>query len=191
MDRPRRVLVVDDDTALAEICARLVQEMGCDAKTASGGVEGLSLALREDCDLVVTDLRMSDLDGMEVLRKLAKERPGTGVIVMSGFAGVPSAVEAAKLGASDFIEKPFTAEQFVETVRKALSDRESAPCTGGHAAEAAQIMQRLMSDDAFRAEYFHEGVRVLSGFALKPGSAPGKGPHDISWVETPLSDRSP
>lgn len=180
-----RVLVVDDDSSMTDLCGRILEEMGCNVRLASGGREGLGLALQDRYDLVITDLRMSDCDGMEVVRRLAKERPDTTTIVMSGFGGVPSAVEATRLGATDFLEKPFTAEEFVQAVRTALSSREESPQRGGHAEEAKQLLRRTLREEDLRASTYHEGIRVLSGFGLTPqedGDAPCR---DISWVEAP------
>lgn len=176
----QRVLVVDDDVSMTDLCGRLLQEMGCEVRTASGGIEGLGLALEERYDLVITDLRMSDCDGMEVVRRLGRERPETTTIVMSGFGGVPSAVEATRLGAADFLEKPFTAERFVEAVRTALSSRECTEDSAAHAEEARRILRRTLREEDLRASMYHEGVRVLSGFGLQQRDG-----GDIAWVEAP------
>jgi two-component system response regulator HydG len=102
-----RVLIIDDDEAMREGMAVTVAKMGHEAVAAAGGAEGLATLKRRAFDLVVTDLRMEGVTGLDVVEALADE-PGTAVMVVTAFGTVEAAVEAMRRGALEFIEKPFS-----------------------------------------------------------------------------------
>ena len=108
---PRKILVVDDESIVTMSCQRILGEAGYEVNIAEGGREGMKQALLWDFDLVMTDLKMPDLDGMDLVRTLRNERPAMAIIIITGYGTVPSAVEATRLGVSDYVEKPFTPDQ--------------------------------------------------------------------------------
>jgi carbon-monoxide dehydrogenase iron sulfur subunit len=95
--------------------------------TAESGQEGMKQAFDASFDLVFADLRMPDLDGMELVRALRTRRPTTAVIIITGYGTVPSAVEATKLGVADYIEKPFEPDQILAAAERALAERPQPP----------------------------------------------------------------
>ncbi|MFO0809857.1 MAG: sigma-54 dependent transcriptional regulator [Gemmataceae bacterium] len=103
---PLRVLVVDDDRLHAETVAEVLQKVGHDVTTETSGMSGAKALDRDDFDVVLTDLRMADLDGLAIVRKVRSEQPDAAVIVITGFAEVKTAVEAVKLGAAHYLVKP-------------------------------------------------------------------------------------
>jgi two-component system response regulator AtoC len=118
-----RILVVDDEAALRDAVARILASEGYEVRHAANGREALEILGAERFDFILCDLRMPVMGGLELLREVAgKKIPGT-VIMMSAFGTVDTAVEAMKLGAYDYVSKPFMSDEILLTLRKA-SERE-------------------------------------------------------------------
>ncbi len=117
------ILVVDDEEVVCESCTLLLSEQGHEVQSSQDPSKGLALAQQHPFDAVLVDLKMPDLDGMSFLRQLKDVQPDTEVIVMTGFAEIATAVEAIKLGAFDYVPKPFNPDQLVLIIQKALSAR--------------------------------------------------------------------
>ncbi|HTM20043.1 MAG TPA: sigma-54 dependent transcriptional regulator [Kofleriaceae bacterium] len=114
-----RILVADDEPNLRRVLLAILQREGHDVVQAADGAEALE-RLDETIDVVITDLKMPKVDGMEVLRQAGTRTPSTPVIMITAFGSVGNAVEAVKLGAFDYIEKPFEQEQIRQIVEKAV-----------------------------------------------------------------------
>ncbi|MBI9084237.1 MAG: response regulator [Desulfobacterales bacterium] len=114
------VLVVDDEEGIREGSERILKRMGCRVLTASNGELGTDMISREPVGLVLLDLKMPGMDGMEVLQWIRDHHPQILVIVITGFATVETAIEAMKQGAYDFISKPFEPDQLRIVVARAL-----------------------------------------------------------------------
>jgi two-component system NtrC family response regulator len=115
-----RILFIDDDRAGCEVALFHLRKAGYEVIAASDGTEGLSLFNSSKFDLVVTDMKMPGISGIEVLRRVHKQAPGVPVLVITAFVNVDIAVEAMKEGAYDFIGKPFYRDQLLLSVEKAL-----------------------------------------------------------------------
>src|SRR5215468_2144159 len=102
-----RVLAVDDQRYFRELIASLLREEGYEAETAASGEEALRILERADYDVVLTDLVMPGMDGSELVRRVKQRRPDQDVVVVTGVVDIATAVEAMKLGASDYLLKPF------------------------------------------------------------------------------------
>jgi len=120
------ILVIDDEESMRVGCVQTLTEEGYRAQAAENGIEGLEMAQKESFDLVILDLRMPGLDGMEVLEKLKEFEPSVVVVVITGYATIESAVEAMKLGAFDFLPKPFTPEALLAIVKRAADRKRLA-----------------------------------------------------------------
>lgn len=119
-----RILVVDDELNICRSCAKILSKVNCDVKYALNGYDALKMMDADPFDIVITDLKMSSLGGMEVLRRVKEAYPDTPVIVMTGYASVSSAVEVMKIGALDYLPKPFTPEELRAIVHQAVAERE-------------------------------------------------------------------
>jgi len=122
-DVPRfqaRILVVDDEEILLKSCERALIPSGHDVLTSRNPAEALGLLEKEHFDLVLSDLKMPDIDGIELLRRVKENWPDTEVIIMTGHGTVNTAVSAMKLGVFDYIEKPFTPDAINVIVEKAM-----------------------------------------------------------------------
>ena len=119
-----KILVVDDEDIVRTSCRRTLSPEGYEVRLAKNGAEGLKMAREERFDLVLTDLKMPDMDGIEVLRIIKEQWPETAVIIVTGYQTVDTAVKAIKLGAYDYIEKPFTPDALITAVREALTNKQ-------------------------------------------------------------------
>ncbi|HJX16214.1 MAG TPA: response regulator, partial [Candidatus Deferrimicrobiaceae bacterium] len=107
----RRILFIDDDRAGREVALFNLRKAGYKVEVASDGTEGLAIFSPGKFDLVITDVKMPGISGIEVLRRIRKTSRDTPVLVITAFGNVDTAVEAMKEGAYDFIGKPFHREQ--------------------------------------------------------------------------------
>lgn len=108
-ERPLRILVVDDEPTLRESCTSVLAHSGHDVVSAGRGDEAKELLLRQSFDVLLTDLHMSQVSGMELMRTCLEVKPDTIVIMMTGDPNVESSIEALREGAWDYLPKPFTA----------------------------------------------------------------------------------
>jgi DNA-binding NtrC family response regulator len=118
-----RVLVIDDEPKICRNCLKILSTLDVQADSALNGYDALKRMAERPYDVIVTDLKMSRLGGMEVLRQVSETHPDTLVIVITGFASVSSAVEVMKMGAFDYLPKPFTPEELRAVVRQAVKER--------------------------------------------------------------------
>jgi DNA-binding NtrC family response regulator len=118
------ILIIDDEPAICRNCVKILSKMDYDVRYALSGHEALKMVDDTMFDVVVTDLKMSNVGGMEVLRRLKVSSPETMTIVITGYASVSSAVEVMKMGAFDYLPKPFTPLELRAVVRQALIQRQ-------------------------------------------------------------------
>jgi DNA-binding NtrC family response regulator len=118
-----RVLVVDDEVVVCESCRRILEEEDYEVECAQNGKEAFEKMKGNPFDIVITDLKMPGIDGMEVLRTFRQDYPDAVIIMITGFSTVETAVEAMKLGAFDYIPKPFTPDEVSVVVKKAVEKR--------------------------------------------------------------------
>ncbi len=116
----RKILIIDDDASLRRVLEYNLQEEGYEVFACASGEEGLGLADEHEPELVITDMKMSGMDGFQVLREIKGRTPDTLVIIITAFGAIDAAVQAMKLGAYDYITKPFNREALKLTVKKAL-----------------------------------------------------------------------
>ena len=114
-----QVMVVDDEPNIREGSQRILSRVGFDVLKASTGLEALNLLEKQTIPIVLLDLKMPGMDGMEVLKRIRQLDIAIQVIVITGFATVETAIEAMKQGAYDFIPKPFEPEQLRIVVKRA------------------------------------------------------------------------
>lgn len=123
MDGNSRILIVDDDKGICELLSSLVEREGFRALAAGDGEIALKMIRSEDPDLLLLDIIMPGMDGMEVLRQakdLDRELP---IVLITGYADVPGAVKAMKAGAYDYLSKPFNNQEVIRIIHRALADR--------------------------------------------------------------------
>jgi two-component system, NtrC family, response regulator HydG len=117
------ILVVDDQRNMRTTLAMMLRGVGYDVNEAADGTQGSEKGAADAYDVVITDLRMGDRDGIDLLRSVKEAQPMTEVIVMTAYGTIESAVEAMRLGAFDYIQKPFSEQELLVKVGKAIESR--------------------------------------------------------------------
>src|ERR1700751_48122 len=126
MKPEQQVLIVDDDEAVRESLAALLVSYGYAATTFPSALHFLARCERNASGCLIADVRMPDMDGLELQEKVSVDFPNLTVVIIPGHGDVPIAVRAMKAGAVDFIEKPFTEETILDTVKRALEQSAKA-----------------------------------------------------------------
>src|SRR5712692_1084739 len=114
------VLIVDDERSMRIVLSTFLKRKGVQVSEASGVSEAVKKIQQERYDVVITDLKMDDGGGVEVLRAVKRFTPDTPVIILTGYATIVSAIETMKLGAFDYLTKPFEPDELLRTIHKAL-----------------------------------------------------------------------
>ncbi len=122
--KPATVLVVEDDEAMRELLLEELEDVGYRVLAAAGGREGIERVRNEPVDLVITDLRMPDLDGFDLIRDVTATRNPPHIVMITAFGSIETAIKAVKLGAYDYITKPFEIEELLLVAEKALGERD-------------------------------------------------------------------
>src|SRR5438552_9991516 len=114
------ILIVDDEQSYRQLLSLVFEDSGSNIRTAMNGRQALDQLQDEPADVIISDVKMPDMDGIEMLRAVRETLPDVGVVLMTAFASVETAREAFKLGADDFIQKPFDVEELKLIVKKTL-----------------------------------------------------------------------
>ncbi|HED05504.1 MAG TPA: response regulator [Ignavibacteria bacterium] len=114
------ILIVDDDLTLCKVLQEELSEVGYDAKYVNSGETALNFVSDNKVDLMLLDLKMPGKNGFDVLKELKRKGTKIRVIVLTAYADVKSAIESAKLGAIDFISKPYDFDELLITIREVL-----------------------------------------------------------------------
>jgi DNA-binding NtrC family response regulator len=122
-DQGHRILVVDDDPEMCGVLSDVLKEEGFSVLTTNESLEALKILKKEDLDVIITDLKMKGLKGLDLLEEAKKVASLTPVIIITAFGTIESAIKAMKMGAYDYITKPFHMDELILTVRKALENR--------------------------------------------------------------------
>ncbi len=145
MTERHTILVVDDEEAIRDSCRQVLTKTGHECHTAVDGIEGLHLAHQLDPDVVLLDLMMPGIDGLEVLEQIMKTHPNTVCIVITGYATIESAVDAMKRGAFDFLPKPFTPDELRLIVTRGLEQRRLLQETAALREEKERMQQYFIT----------------------------------------------
>ena len=114
------ILIVDDEQSFRQVLSIVFEKEGHAIRTAMNGRQALELLVDAPSDVIISDVRMPDMDGIELLRAVRESQPEIGVVLLTAFASVDTAREAFKLGADDFITKPFDVEELKLIISKTL-----------------------------------------------------------------------
>ncbi len=124
MPKKPRILVVDDEVAMRESLTDWLMEDGYEVRQASGGEEAISIAREIDFEVVLLDLKMPGMDGLETMKRLKEVSPETETVMMTAYATVDTAVQAMKVGAFDYMVKPFDPDEIEIHIRKIIAHKE-------------------------------------------------------------------
>jgi diguanylate cyclase (GGDEF)-like protein len=156
---PSRLLVIDDDEDVRLLLKDLLEEADYEVHSASCGEEALRMIRMSTYDIIVTDLRLTGMHGLEVIKEVKAIDAGIDVVVMTGYASVNSAVESMKAGAVDYITKPFNSDQIRMVVKKNLERREFQ-----RLAQEREFYKVLSSIDGltelYNYRYLHQYLKI-------------------------------
>lgn len=148
MDK-KNILVVDDEKNICLTMSRALEPLDIPVQTATNGEEAIRKLREKDFGLVFLDLKMPGMDGMEVLRRIKEDYPGMRVIIITAHGTIESAVEAMKLGAADFIQKPFSPGDIRDLATRVMG-RESLEADGALDYQSLiELTKRFISDRNF------------------------------------------
>jgi DNA-binding NtrC family response regulator len=183
----KKALVIDDEQIVLDSVSTLLRDEGFVVDVSLDGREGLDWAIERKYDVVLTDIRMPDIGGMKVLRDVKRINPALPVIMITGYASVESAVQAMKLGAAEYIEKPFEPEQLLEAVSRAIGMSAEAEEQGLiHREEVAKVLDRAESDDDFFMKLLEQSVDALDEYDLTKAEKLAIVTGDVLWIEEQL-----
>jgi DNA-binding NtrC family response regulator len=114
------ILVAEDDTDIRELLSRLLAGAGAKVTTAADGAEAIQMASLGVYDLLVTDLRMPEMDGMELIRAVRRAAPRTRIVMITAYGDVNDFIDAMQMGADAFVRKPFTVDRILDVIRSSL-----------------------------------------------------------------------
>jgi len=155
-----RILAVDDEAIVLDSFRRILVLEGYNVDTVENGPEALNLVQRHDYDFVFTDLKMPIMDGVEVVKAVKHLRPDVDVVVITGYATIETAVETMKHGASEYVQKPFSAEELSDFVNKLFVKRQAR--LDGQKQPTVRIVSPTQAENAPAGEYCVPGGSFIS-----------------------------
>lgn len=143
MSRPLNVLVVDDEQIVLDSIRKHLRKEPYELHTCLSAQEGLKLMKTAGIDIVLTDLMLPEMDGLEFMKLILAESPRLPVIMVTGYATINTALQATHAGAFDYVAKPFTRKELISVVRRAAELVQTAGAGGDKAAAASEATRRL------------------------------------------------
>jgi DNA-binding NtrC family response regulator len=192
--KPFRALVIDDEQIVLDSVTKILKEEKYEVEVTLSGRDGVQKAIQNEYDIVLTDIRMPDIGGMRVLRDIKRAKPSLPVVMITGYPSVKSAIQAMKLGAGDFIEKPFTPEQLSLAVDAALRKAKTHPPENQtiiHKNEILEVLERAATDSEFTAKLLYLGADALDEYDLTAAEKLAILTGDIHWIEEHITPLTP
>ncbi|MFV2082256.1 MAG: HD domain-containing phosphohydrolase [bacterium] len=154
-----RILVVDDETVVKQVVVDFLEMKGFEVVGADNGMEAMEKLSEASFDLILSDIRMPGMDGLELLKNVKKKYSNTGMIMFTGFADIHAAVDAMKLGAYDYVAKPFNFDELLMNVERALEKANFVKLTK----EYQETLEKKVMEQAARIRtIFTEAVGSLT-----------------------------
>ncbi|HNW99950.1 MAG TPA: response regulator [Candidatus Cloacimonadota bacterium] len=150
MSNKTKILIVDDEKNILTLLKKTLDHMDYDVSTAEDGNKALTHLQKEDYDILFLDLNLPDITGMEILQRLSRQQQKPDIVIITAFGNIDNAVEAMKLGAVDFIQKPFTPDQIRSTVLKLIERRNFALNDTSNYDQSIEMAKKLMKDGLYK-----------------------------------------
>jgi DNA-binding NtrC family response regulator len=191
---PPHILLMEDEANIANGLKMVLSEEGYEVDLADTGQKALDSFFGNGFDLLVADLRLPDIDGFEVIKRVKDKRPETEVVVITGHSSVYSAVDAMKLGVYDYLPKPFTEDEIKGAVSGALEKRNKARTAAQAGIASAQdetliqkrevikVLNRTAEDQGFWTELMETGSEALRGYQLSSEAKAAISSGDLMWI---------
>jgi DNA-binding NtrC family response regulator len=182
----RKVLVIDDEQIVLDSVRRILEDDYFKVDTCASGLEGIRRAKEKQYAIVLTDLRMPDVGGMRVLRDVKRAKPGLPVVMITGYGSIKTAVQAIKLGAAEYIQKPFSPEELSAAVKAALNLAAARPPEEQgiiHKAEVLRVLEKAGTDPVLVSDMLSYGADALDAFNLSGPEKLAILTGDSHWIE--------
>ncbi|MBK5099968.1 MAG: response regulator [Desulfobacteraceae bacterium] len=189
---PPQILVMEDELSVAKGLEMVLREEGYAVDLAMTGHSALDKFNQNPFDLLVADLRLPDIDGLEVIKQVKEKRPETEAIVITGYPSVASAVESVRIGVSDYLRKPFTDDEFMEAVEVALKRKQKSSVEELivetekgrliQKQEVIRVLERTSRDYDFWRELMKKGSEALEGYRLSQEAKAAIVVGDLEWI---------
>jgi DNA-binding NtrC family response regulator len=182
----KKVLVIDDEQIVLGSVSKVLTAENYEVDASLSGRQGLDWAIERHYDIVLTDILMPDMGGMRVLKYIKRAKPSLPVMIITGYATVKSAVQAMKLGAADYLEKPFTPDQLLKAVASALDTAATKPAevqAAVHQEEIIKVLEKAATDKTFSHDLLLYGADTLYDYDLSGPEKLAILTGDIEWIE--------
>ncbi len=160
--RQYEVFLVDDDPGIRQVVAEDLKELGCNVTCFAGAADCLKQLPKQNCHLLITDVKMPEMDGLALLGRVKRVAPWVSVMIVTGFGDIPMTVRALKLGAVDFLEKPLDRKVFLQKVEDILrKDDFVDSLAGGTLTKTEKKILKLILDGKANKEMAYVLGRAL------------------------------
>ncbi|MEJ2101936.1 MAG: response regulator [Desulfobacterales bacterium] len=173
-----KLLLIDDEPDILRVLSKSLEADGYEVVCAQNGTEGIAVFEKEKPDIVITDIKMPSMDGIEVLKKVKDQNVDTEVIIITGHGDIENAIEALKHGASDYINKPVRDEALAIALRRA---REKAEIRRQLSAYTTDLINKMKASELFPDELAADLKAALNG---------KKDAKDLAWRETTIESKA-
>lgn len=189
-----KILAIDDEQIVLDSVKKILSAEDCEIDVFLQAGAGIYQAITKDYDLVLTDIRMPNIDGLQVLRDIKRFKPHMPILIITGYATIHNAVMAMRLGATDYIEKPFMPEQLVQAITSAIEKAARNPHeeqTIIHVNEVLNILERGASDEEFAHKILNNGDEALDEYDLTGPEKLAIITADVTWIEDQIGALAP
>jgi DNA-binding NtrC family response regulator len=186
------VLLMEDEMNVAKGLEMVMREEGYEVDLAGTGQGALDKFRASEFDLLVADLRLPDMDGMDVVQHVREKRPTTNVVIITGYPSVSSAVQAVRMGVSDYLRKPFTEDEFKTAVKSALKEKEKESMEELivetqkerliQKEEVTRVLDRAYQNGEFWLELMEDGSEALKEYRLSRKAKAAILSGDLEWI---------
>ncbi|OGP73687.1 MAG: histidine kinase [Deltaproteobacteria bacterium RBG_16_49_23] len=186
------VLLMEDEMNVAKGLEMVMREEGYEVDMADTGQGALDKFRASEFDLLVADLRLPDMDGMDVVQHVREKRPRTNVVIITGYPSVSSAVQAVRMGVSDYLRKPFTEDEFKTAVKSALKEKEKESMEELivetqkerliQKEEVTRVLERAYQNGEFWRELMEDGSEALKDYRLSLKAKAAILSGDLEWI---------
>ena len=192
----KRALIIDDDIDLCLLLSRFLNKNGFETSTAHSGAKGIALYDPANFDVVISDYRLDDMDGIKLIKGLKAKNPHVAILVITGYSDIKTAVEVIKLGAFDYITKPLIPDEVLSILNKLLAKAEEKPLEIDHQSDNG-IAKKKSSFDFYTGKspasvFLHEQASIVAGtnYSVLLYGESGTGKEVIARLIHDMSERA-
>jgi DNA-binding NtrC family response regulator len=196
------ILVMEDEVTVAKGLEMVLSEEGYRVALAATGHDAIDTFDKKTFDLLVADLRLPDMDGLDVIKMVKEKWPQTQVVVITGYSSLNAVVSSMKLGAYDYLAKPFTEDQIKESIRLALKVKEQKEAPAAKIVrsveteeekliqkrEVVRVLNRTAEDREFWTDLMEHGSEALQEYHLSMEARAAIASGDLKWLNTHVGE---